>query len=114
LRSEITAAIQKLSMHFLAEIDRPLGYFNSRFGQSFSVLTCCRMLHTVQTGVVASKFSAVQWAERALGREWQELIRNAWDERKGVRFGEKIRQLAEPETLAETARFISYSQMKCP
>ncbi len=40
LRSEAVAAIQELKSRFVSEIDRPLGWFNTRFGQSFAVLTC--------------------------------------------------------------------------
>ena len=40
---------------FQDEIDRLLGFWNSRFGQSFAVLTYCRMLHTLHTETVQSK-----------------------------------------------------------
>lgn len=66
LRIEAVNALQKLKSHFVAEIDQPLGWFNMRFGQSFAVLTSCRMLHTCQTGTVQSKLSAVRWAEQSL------------------------------------------------
>jgi predicted nucleotidyltransferase len=110
LRCEMLAAIGKLRTHFLAETDGPLGWFNTRFGQSFTVLTCCRMLHTLQSAAVRSKLSAVKWAQRSLDPEWQELIRQAWTERKGVRFCVKVRQLADRELLRETADFIAYAQ----
>jgi Domain of unknown function (DUF4111)/Nucleotidyltransferase domain len=110
LRTEMLTSIKKLRTHFVAEIDKPLGYFNTRFGQSFAVLTCCRMLHTLQSGAVQSKLSAVQWAERSVDAEWHELIRQAWAERKGVRFCLKVRQPADVRLLQETARFIGYAQ----
>jgi len=113
LRAETITAIQKLATHFVAEIGKPLGYFNSRFGQSFAVLTCCRMLHTLQTGAVKSKLLGVQWAEQLLNPEWRELIRGAWAERIGVRFGGKIRQLADTKLLRQTARFLAYAQNEC-
>jgi len=110
LRTEMRTSIKKLRTHFVAEIDKPLGYFNTRFGQSFAVLTCCRMLHTLQSGAVQSKRSAVQWAERSVGAEWHELIRQAWVEREGVRFCRKVRQPADGRLLGETARFIGFAQ----
>jgi Domain of unknown function (DUF4111)/Nucleotidyltransferase domain len=110
LRCEMLAAIGKLRTRFLAEMDGPLGWFNTRFGQSFTVLTCCRMLHTLQSGAVRSKLSAVQWAEQSLNPEWQELIWQAWTERKGVRFCVKVRQLADRKLLRETADFMAYAQ----
>lgn len=42
LRSEMVTAIPRLTTHFVAEIGKPLGYFSTRFGQSFTVSTCCR------------------------------------------------------------------------
>jgi predicted nucleotidyltransferase len=110
LRAEMLTSLKKLRTHFVAEIDKPLGYFNSRFGQSFAVLTCCRMLHTLHSGAVHSKLSAVQWAEHSVDAKWHELIRQAWAERKGVRFCLEIRQPADARLLRETARFIGYAQ----
>jgi Domain of unknown function (DUF4111)/Nucleotidyltransferase domain len=110
LRTEAVNALQKLKSHFVADIDQPLGWFNMRFGQSFAVLTSCRMLHTCQTGTVQSKLSAVRWAEQSLDPIWRELISKAWTERIGVRFGDKVRQPAETSLVHETAKFIAYAQ----
>jgi hypothetical protein len=110
LRTEAVAAIQELNRRFVAEIDRPLGWFNTRFGQSFAVLTCCRMLYTCKSGTVQSKLSSVKWAEQSLDPAWCVLIRKAWTERMGVRFGEKVRQPAETTLLHETAKFIAYAE----
>ena len=110
LRSEAIAAIQALKSHFVAEIDQPVGWFNTRFGQSFAVLTCCRMLYTCKSGTVQSKLSGVKWAEQSLDPAWCELIRKAWTERMGVRFGDKVRQRAQTRLLHETAKFIAYAQ----
>jgi len=110
LRTEMITSIEKLRTHFVAELDKPLAWFNTRFGQSFTVLTCCRMLHTLQSRAVKSKLAAVQWAEQSLSAEWHELIRQAWDERKGVRFGVKVRQPANARALQETARFVAFAQ----
>jgi hypothetical protein len=112
LRAEILASMDRVSAHFLAEIGKPLGWFNTRFGQSFTVLTWCRMLHTLQCGTVNSKLAAVKWAEQSLDSEWHQLIQLAWAERKGTRFGEKVRQPADAQLLQETARFISCTQRK--
>jgi hypothetical protein len=110
LRSEAVAAIQELKSRFVAEIGRPLGWFNTRFGQSFAVLTCCRMLYTCKTATVQSKLSGVKWAEQSLDPAWRELIRKAWIERMGVRFGDKVRQPAQTRLLHQTAKFIAYAQ----
>jgi hypothetical protein len=110
LRTEAVNALQTLESHFVAGMDQPLGWFNMRFGQSFAVLTCCRMLHTCETGTVQSKLAAVRWAEQSLDPSWRELIRKAWTERIGVRFGDKVRQPAETSLVQETAKFIAYAQ----
>jgi Domain of unknown function (DUF4111)/Nucleotidyltransferase domain len=110
LLSEMLVSVEKLRSHFVAEIGKPLGWFNTRFAQSFTVLTCCRMLHTCQLGAVKSKLAAVRWAEQSPHKEWRKLIRQAWAEREGVRFGVKVRQLADTKRLQETARFIAYVQ----
>lgn len=109
LRTEAVKGLQTLKSLLVAEIDDPSGWFNMRFGQSFAVLTACRMLHTCQTGTVQSKFSAVTWAVQSLDPVWGELIRKAWTERIGVRFGDKVRQPAETSLVRETARFVSYA-----
>jgi len=110
LLSEMLVSVETLRAHFVAEIGKPLGWFNTRFAQSFTVLTCCRMLHTIQNGAVRSKLAGVEWAEQSLDAEWHKLIRQAWAERQGVRFGLKVRQLADTKRLQETARFIAYVQ----
>ena len=110
LRAEVQSSIGTLRAHFVAEMDKPLSWFNTRFGQSFTVLTCCRILHTLGSGTVDSKLAAVRWAAKSLDAEWQELIRRAWAEREGVRFGVKVRQLADSKLLQETARFVAHVQ----
>jgi predicted nucleotidyltransferase len=109
LRGEALSSIQELARRFLAEVDQPTGWFNTRFGQSFAVLTCCRMLQTWASGIVESKLSSVKWAEQSLDPVWCGLIREAWIERKGVRFGEKVRQPAGTNLVHETANFLVHA-----
>jgi predicted nucleotidyltransferase len=91
---------------FQAGIDRPLNFCNSRFGQSFFVLTTCRMLHTIATGTVQSKKAGAAWAQQFVDPAWKGLIEAAWKEREGVRFMEKIRQRAEQALLDRTLEFM--------
>jgi hypothetical protein len=109
VRGEALASMQDLRRRFADELDRPLGWFNTRFGQSFAVLTFCRMLQTIVTGRVESKLAAVKWAEEFVDPEWRELIRAAWVEREGVRFGDKVRQPADARVMHESARFLDYA-----
>jgi len=93
---------------FQDEIDRPLSFFNSGFGQSFTVLTYCRMLHTLHTGTVQSKKAGAKWAKDFVDPKWVKLIEQAWNEREGVRFGVKIGQRVEQSLLYETLEFMKY------
>lgn len=113
MRNEIGDIMHVLEKGFMEELDQPLSFYNTRFGQSFSVLTICRMLHAIQTGTIQSKLAGANWAKQALDPRWRNLIDQAWEERKGVRFCVKIRQPAKRELLDKTAEFIEYGiQMK--
>jgi predicted nucleotidyltransferase len=109
LRNEIKTAMFHVKRLFEDEIDRPFSFFNSRFGQSFAVLTYCRMLHTLHTGTVQSKKAGMKWAKQFIAQKWVKLIDQAWHEREGVRFGIKIGQRAELTLLYETLEFIKYA-----
>lgn len=109
LPNEIKASMFQVKSYFEDEINRPLSFFNSRFGQSFVVLTYCRMLHTLHTGIVQSKKAGAQWAKQYVDSKWIKLIDQAWNEREGVRFMAKIHQRAEQSLLGETLDFINYA-----
>jgi predicted nucleotidyltransferase len=106
---EIKTTMIQVLKFFQDEIDRPLGFWNSRFGQSFAVLTYCRMLHTLHTGTVQSKKAGMKWAKQFEDPKWIKIIDQAWKEREGVRFLVKIGQRAEPTVLYETLEFIRYA-----
>lgn len=103
-----TSMLQRMEI-FENEITRPLGFCNSRFGQSFFVLTYCRMLHSLKTGMVQSKKAGAAWAKQFVESKWIALIDQAWEERVGVRYGVKIGQRAETGLLNETLDFIKYA-----
>lgn len=107
--NEIKTTMLRVMKLFQEDIDRPLGFWNSRFGQSFAVLTYCRMLHSLHTGAVQSKKAGAKWAREFVDPKWGELIDRAWNEREGVRFGVKIGQRAEASLLYETVEFIKYA-----
>jgi predicted nucleotidyltransferase len=108
MREIKTAMLRKMEI-FQRDINRPLDFSNSRFGQSFFVLTYCRMLHTLYTGTVQSKKSGVKWAKQFVDPKWIKIIDQAWNEREGVRFGVKIGQRTESTLLSETLEFIKYA-----
>jgi hypothetical protein len=51
---------------------------NGRGYQSYTVLTLCRSLYTLQTGSVTSKPEAIRWAKAHLDEKWSPLIERAW------------------------------------
>ncbi len=107
--AEVKATMPRIVTGFRDEIHRPLSFWNSRFGQSFFVLTACRMLHTLHSGTVASKKAGMLWARQFVDPRWVRLIDAAWQERQGVRFGVKIGQKADFALLNETLEFLQYS-----
>ena len=109
MRNEIKRTMLQVMKLFQDDINHPLSFWNSRFGQSFTVLTYCRMLHTLHTGTVQSKKAGAKWAKEFVDPKWTEIIEQAWNEREGVRFLVKIRQRAEQTLLYETLEFIKYA-----
>ena len=51
-----------------------LAWLRHRDNQAFVILTLCRMLYSLDTGSVASKPVAAQWAQKELGQPWATLI----------------------------------------
>ena len=51
-----------------------LDWLRHRGNQVFVILTLCRMLYSLNTGSVASKSAAAQWAQKELGAPWAALI----------------------------------------
>lgn len=111
LACEIRTTMHEDMKAFEDEIDQPRSYWNSKFGQSFAVLTICRMLHSLQSGTVQSKKAGAQWAKQFVEPKWIKIIDQAWKEREGVRFLVKIRQRADQELLYETLAFMKYAIM---
>jgi len=109
LKKDVLVVMEQMKKGFQQELDQPLAFYNSRFGQSFIILTVCRILHTISTGIIISKYNAVNWAISVLDKEWTELIEQAWLEREGVRFCKKIRLRADQTLLEKTNVFIKYT-----
>ncbi|MDD9268850.1 nucleotidyltransferase domain-containing protein [Bacillus sp. 3255] len=52
--------------------------------QAYAILTMCRCLYTMDTGLVASKPAAGKWAMGKYGEAWEALIRQALAWRRGM------------------------------
>ncbi|TAH52447.1 MAG: DUF4111 domain-containing protein [Chloroflexota bacterium] len=57
-------------------LDEPAPFHN-RGDQSYTVLSLCRALYTMEHGAVVSKPAAARWAQEALGERWVGLIERA-------------------------------------
>lgn len=114
IRKEVAGMIRLVAAEFAEAINGGLTFWTSRFGQSFAIITICRMLHTLDTGTVQSKLAGVKWGLKNLDPVWGDLIQKAWKEREGVRFCVKIRQRADSVALEKTIEFIQYAVREIP
>lgn len=103
LRSEVSATMRE----WAGEIFTGEWNMNNRWAQPFAVLSYCRMLHTLETGRIASKLSGVRWSKDMLDKRWSTLIQRAWDERPNPSL--KVRQVADTSELNDTLEFIRYA-----
>jgi predicted nucleotidyltransferase len=94
--------LEILNEWWARKLDAPAP-FDSRGYQSYTVLSLCRILYTLEHGDVVSKPIAARWAKEALPARWIPLIERAWS-------GRQHPQL-EPELddVRETLEFIRYT-----
>ena len=79
----------------------------SRWKQPYLVLTLCRILNTIETGRVASKHDAAEWALSALEPRWRPLIKQAVADRPDP--WARARQPADDHLVDETLAFAQYA-----
>jgi predicted nucleotidyltransferase len=103
LRQEISATMQE----WAEEIFAGKWGMTNRWAQPYAVLSYCRMLHSLQTGRIASKLSGAQWAKATLDNRWAGLIQRAMAERPNPSL--KVRQAADPVEVKNTLEFIHYA-----
>jgi hypothetical protein len=85
----------------------------SRGYQSYTVLSLCRILYTLQYGDVVSKSKAARWAKETVGERWKALIDRAWEGRHNGQL------TADTDDVNQTLDFIRYTlersqQVKIP
>jgi predicted nucleotidyltransferase len=99
LRQAMLALLQGWAMRILADPAR----INSRGYQSYTVLSLCRMIYTLDHGTVVSKPAATRWAQETLGERWAALVERTW-------VGRQHPQLeATAEDIRGTLDFIRYT-----
>jgi len=74
-----------------------------RGGQSYTVLSICRILYTLQYGTVVSKPVAAHWAQETLDNQWTPLIERTWTGRHNPGLE------ASPDNVHGTLEFIRYA-----
>ncbi len=99
LRAEILATIVDWGNEILTNP----GPFNSRFYQSFIVLSYCRMLRDMVRGRVASKREGADWAKTVLDSHWHGLVDRAWNGRPDPSVSSW-----EPADAAEVAKTLDF------
>ena len=87
-------------------LDRPVELARRGY-QSYTVLTLCRMLYTLNYGRIASKPEAARWAQARLDEPWQALIERAWAGRHNPPAE------ASPEDVQGTLEFIRFTLETC-
>jgi len=74
-----------------------------RGGQTYTVLSLCRILYTLRYGDVVSKSAAARWAQETLDKQWPPLIARTWDGRHNPGCA------ASPTDVNGTLAFIRYT-----
>jgi hypothetical protein len=71
--------------------------------QSYTVLSLCRILYTLQHGTIVSKSVAARWVQETLDQQWSPLIERTWAGRHNPELE------ASPEDVNGTLEFIRYA-----
>jgi hypothetical protein len=79
----------------------------NRWRQPYIVVSFCRMLHTLETGRVASKREAGEWALTALDLRWSSVIQRALDDRPDLVL--RFYQAATADEVERTLAFVKYA-----
>jgi hypothetical protein len=99
LRNAMPRVLEGLASQILDDPAR----IDSQGYQSYTVLSLCRMLYTLEFGAVVSKPLAAEWARKTLGHGWAPLIDRAW---RGRQHPERA---ASPEDVSATLELIRES-----
>jgi len=96
------AVVDNLNNWIKGFLDDP-SPLQSRGYQSYTVLTLCRILHTLRHGTIVTKPFAAKWAKENLNQQWNSLIEHAWIGRQNPSIP------ASPEDIRETQKLIKFT-----
>ncbi len=71
---DLKLAIQKNLDEYWKPVLNDLEKLKRNDYQVFAILTMCRTLYTLETGMIASKTEAAQWAIKNINPDWKDLI----------------------------------------
>ena len=100
---DLRQAMLKILQGWAAQILDDPAQLKRRGYQSYTVLSLCRILYTLENGGVVSKSAAARWAQETLGERWAPLIEQSWEGRHHPELE------ASAEAVNGTLEFIRYS-----
>lgn len=101
--SDLRQAMLAILERQVARILKEPAEIKQRGGQTYTVLSICRMLYTLEHGTIVSKQQAARWAEETLHQRWRPLIERTWAGRHDPGAD------ASPDEVYETLDFIRYA-----
>lgn len=97
--SELRKATQGILNEWWAPLFQNASRLRTSEYQAYAILTMCRCLYTIETGLVASKPAAANWVIKTHGSRWEVLIQRALTWREGI----------ELDALDETLDLVRYT-----
>ena len=76
--SDLRQAMRVLLKNWADQLAQHPEWLRQRGEQSYTALTMCRILYTLQYGEVVSKAAASDWVAEKFGGRWQPLLERAW------------------------------------
>ena len=101
--NDLRQAMLKILHGWAAQILNDPAQMKRRGYQSYTVLSLCRILYTLENGSVVSKSVAARWAQETLGERWVPLIEQTWEGRHNPGIE------ASADDVNGTLEFIRYS-----
>lgn len=100
---QLRASMRPMLHDWAAQILDDPAQMRQRGYQSYTVLTMCRILYTLENGTVTSKPKAMRWAQAWMDEGWVDLIERAWEGRH------RSNENASAEDIQGTLDFIRYT-----
>lgn len=102
-RKDLRQAMVAILNGWASQIPEDPTRLRQRGGQSYIVLSICRILYTLQYGTVVSKRFAARWAQETLDEKWTPLIERTWTGRQNPGLE------APPDEVKKTLEFIRFA-----